>query len=201
MASKVEIVNIALSHLAVGKEIANLETENSQEARTARRLYETAKDATLRDFPWPFAMKTTVLALVEEEPNTEWGYSYRYPSDCLNVRRILSGLRNDTRQSRAPYRIGQDDSGLLIFTDQQDAELEYTMRADNPLLYPPDFVMAFSYYLAHLMAPQVTGGDQFRLGDKALKFYQFEISRAVSRAINEEQQEEDPESEFIRARE
>jgi hypothetical protein len=200
MASKVGIVNISLSHLAVGKEIANIETEKSEEATTARRFYDTALEATLRDFPWPFATRITTLALIETTPNTEWAYSYRYPTDCLYLRKILSGIRNDTRQSRAVYKIASDSSGLLILTDQQNAEIEYTLRATNPQFYTSDFVMAFSYYLAALMAPSLTGGDQFKLGDKVLKLYQFEISRAVSRAENEEQREEEPESEFIRGR-
>lgn len=200
MPSKVGIANLTLSHLAISKEIANLETENSEEARTIRRLYETAKDATLRDFPWPFATRQAVLALLEIEPTTEWGYSYRYPSNCLYIRRILSGIRNDSRQSRAPYKIAQDDSGLIIYTDQQDAEIEYTVRADNPQLYTSDFIMAFSLYLASLAAPRLTGGDQFKLGDRALRLYRFEIGRAVSRAMNEEQVEEPVEAEYIRAR-
>lgn len=201
MASKVGIVNLALGHLAVGKEIANLETEKSEEARAGRRFYDVALKVVLRDFPWPFATRITALALVEEEPNTEWGYSYRYPSDCLYFRRILSGLRNDSRQSRAPYRVARDASGLLIFTDQQDAEAEYTILANAPQFYPPDFELALSYYLASLMAPHVTGGDHFKLGERALQLYSLHLSTAQSNAGNEEQAEEEPEAESIRARE
>lgn len=200
MASKVEICNLALSHLAIGKEIANFETEKSEEANSCRRFYSIALETTLRDFPWSFTTNIAALALIKESPNDEWGYSYRYPSDCLNIRRILSGVRNDTRQSRVPYKIAQDASGLIIYTDQADAEIEYTVRAENPLFYPPDFVMAFSFYLAFLIAPRVSGGDQFKLGDRALKLYLIEIGKAVSRNVNEQQAEEDPDSEFIRER-
>lgn len=200
MASKVSIINIALSHLGISKEIANLETEKSSEASAARRFYNVALEVTLRDFPWPFATRFAPLALIETSPNNEWGYSYRYPTDCLSIKRILSGIRNDTIQSRVPYRIVSDISGLLIYTDQESAEIEYILRATNPQFYSSDFIMAFSYYLGHLMAPRITGGDQFKLGDKALQLYLLEISRAVSRATNEEQAEEPPDSEFITAR-
>jgi hypothetical protein len=201
MASKVGIVNLALSHLGISKEIANIETEKSIEAETARRFYDTALEATLRDFPWPFAGRFANLGLVEETPTTEWNYSYRYPSDALYLRRILSGIRNDNRQARVPYKILSDSSGLLLYTDQETAEIEYTVRATDPQFYPSDFVVAFSFYLAHLMAPRVTGGDQFKLGDRAQQNYLLEISRAVSRSSNEQQDEEEPQSEFIRARE
>ena len=200
MASKLAIVNLALSHLASGKEVANFETEASEEARTARRFYEVARDATLRDFPWPFATKIAALALIEEEPNTEWAFSYRIPTDCVYLRRILSGLRNDSRDTRAPYKLGQDSSGLLLYTDEEDAQAEYTVKSENTEIYPSDFAMAFSYYLAMLMAPRLTSGDQFKLGERAMRLYQFEIGRAVSRGFNEEQGEEEPASESIRAR-
>lgn len=200
MASSTEICNMALSHLGIGKEIAALESERSQEAEACRRFYSTAQDATLRDFPWPFATKIAALALVEEDPNSEWGFSYQEPSDCLGLRRILSGIRNDNRQSRVPYRRAYGDSGAVIFTDAEDAEIEYTIRVTDPLRYSPDFILAFSLRIASYIAPRVTGGDPFKLGTRAMSLYEYELSKARSAAVNEEQDEEVPESEFIRGR-
>lgn len=201
MASPTEISNLALSHLGIDKEIANLDTENSVEARACRRFYELARNATLRDHAWPFASKISELGLVEEDPNDEWGYSYRYPSDCLNFRRILSGMRNDSAQSRVPYKIIQDSSGLLILTDQSNADCEYTIIATDTLRYPPDFVNALSLRLAAYAAPKITAGTNLKLGDRAMQMYVFEISVAKSNGVNEEQSDQVPESEFIRARE
>lgn len=87
MSSSTEISNMALSHLAISREIAALDTERSQEAQACRRFYETVRKTVLRDYPWPFATKFATLALVEDDPNSEWDFSYRYPSDCLNARR------------------------------------------------------------------------------------------------------------------
>jgi hypothetical protein len=199
--STTAIANLAISHLGIGKEIANLETERSSEAQACRRFYETARDVTLRDFPWPFATKINAIGLVEEDPNDEWGFSYRYPTDCLMLRRILSGLRNDNRQSRIPYRVTRDDSGLLIYTDAEDAELEYTIKETDVGRFPADFTMAFSFLLAGYVAPRLTGGDPFKLGQRALELYQIELSHARLTAMNEEQSEELPDSEFIRTRE
>lgn len=201
MASSTEICNLALSHLGVGKEIAALETERSQEASACRRFFDLARDEALRDFAWPFATKIIALGLVEEEPNDEWNYAYRYPTDCLNLRRILSGTRNDTRQTRVPHRIARDDSGRLIYTDTENAEAEYTILVDDPEQYPPDFTMALSLLIASYIAPRVTGGDPFKMGDRALRLYALSIEKARANSINEEQTEEHPESEFIRGRE
>ncbi len=200
--SDTEIANLALAHLGVAKEIANLETENSQEARTIRRLWDTALDEMVRAFPWPFLTKIDTLTVVEEDPNEEWAYSYTYPTDCTAFRRILSGARTDTRQSKIPYRIISDGAGgRLILTDEEDAEGEWTLPAsDDVTSWPSDFVQAFSLKLAFLGAPQLTAGDPFGLGRRAAQLYEIAMSRAAGTAANEEQPDEEPESEFDRAR-
>jgi hypothetical protein len=201
MASSTEICNMALSHLGVGKEINNLTTESSEEAGACRRFYDMAQDRVLRAANWPFATKIIALNLIEEDPNDEWEYSYRYPNDCIFFRKILSGTRNETRQSRVPYRVAYDSTGRIIFTDTENAEAEYTLRVTDPDKYPPDFTMAFSLLLAHLIAPRLTAGDPFKMGERAFKLYQMEIDTAKANSFNEEQPEQEPSSELERARE
>lgn len=200
MASKTELCNMAISHLGVGKEIANIETEQSQEASACRRFYDTARDATLRDFPWPFASKIVTLSLISTLTDSEYTYSYRYPSDCVDARRILSGSRNDSRQSRVTYKILKDDAARIIYADLENAELEYTSRVEDPSFYPPDFQLAFSFRLAGLIAPRITKGDPFGLRKSAMDMYDMEISRAKAASINEEQRDELVDSEFVRNR-
>lgn len=198
--SSTEICNLALSHLVVGKEIANLETESSPEASACRRYYNTVRKQLLRDFSWPFAIKVASLSLVAENPTTEWAYSYRYPADCIKSKRIISGTRNETRQSRVPYQVVHDSTGRLIYTDQQDAVLQYIKNIEDTGQFFADFTMAMSFRLAFYIAPRVTGGDPFKLGERALKMYQVEIQRAQANAANEQQDEEAPDSEFVRMR-
>lgn len=198
--SNTEIANIAISHLGVGKEIADLDTENSQEANACRRYYDTALDYTLREWPWPFATKFATLSLVEENPNDEWSFSYRYPGDALMIKRVLSGVRNDNRQTRVAYKIASDDDGTLIYCDLEDAEIEYTSRSIAIQFYPNDFVMAFAWRLAFYIAPRITGGDPFKLRQTCLQMYDFEVTRAKANSANEEQPDEEPESEFVRSR-
>lgn len=201
MASATEICNFALSHLGVSKEIASLQTEKSAEASACRRFYDLSLESTLRDFAWPFATKIETLGLVEENPNTDWGYSHRYPTDCLDIRRILSGIPQDTRDSRIPYKIGRDDSGLVVWSNLSDVTIEYTARSEDPSIYPADFILAFSLRLAMHIAPRVISGDPFQRQTVIRQLYVFEISQAKSSAINEEQQYQEPDSEFIRHRE
>lgn len=191
-----EIANLALGHLGSGKEIAELSTEDSAEARACRRFYSLARLQTLRDFPWPFATVTEALQLIEEDPHEEWAYSYRYPVHCVNFRMILSGMRNDTRQTRVPFKIEQN----IVYTDKEDAEARYTSKNTNAGYYPADFIQALSLRLAAMTAPLITGGDPFKLGQRAMQLYVYELGRAQANAANESQPDEEPDSEFGRAR-
>ena len=199
-ASKTEIANMALNHLASEREIQDVDTDRSNEAMACRRFWDTCRDALLRSYPWPFATKTAGLALVATNPTDEWAYSYQYPSDCLALRRIHSGSRMDSRQSRIPYAIVQGAAGKLILTDAANAVADYTVRIVETQYWDPDFVLAFSARLAFYIAPRVTGGDPFGLGKRAMQLFGMEVSSAESGAGNEEQPEEDPGSEFERAR-
>lgn len=200
MASKTEICNLALSHLGIGKEISNIDTDTSEEGSACRRFYDTVRDGVLRQIQWPFSRKFRDLSLIEEEPTSEWAYSYRYPSDCLDVRRIISPLRKDNQDSRIEYIIGQDDSGLIIYCDEADAAIEYTVRSDTPSKYPPDFMMALSLRLAFYIAPRLTKGDPFGLRQVVSQMYGAAIRDAAAASFNEQEEGRLPESEFIRGR-
>ena len=154
MSTPTEIANLTLSHLGIGKEIANIQTENSQEANACRRFFTIATESTLRDFNWPFANKNTTLNLIEANPTTEWSYSYRYPTNSIKLIRIWSGLRNDSRQTRVPFKILRDNSGRIIYTDQINACMEMTYNETDTSRFTPDFVQALSFRLAVYTAPR-----------------------------------------------
>ncbi len=198
--SKTEICNMALAHLGVSKPIADLDTDRDKTAQACRIFYDTALRATLRDFAWPFATKFIDLALVEETPTDEWDYSYQYPTDCLKIRRIMSGVRNDDRQTRAPYKFVQTTGSKVIYTDVENCSIEYTMYNEDVESYPDDFVLALSRRLSAYIAPMVTGGDPFKLQEKNLTLYMMELRIAQANAGDEEQMEETPNAEHLRVR-
>lgn len=201
MSSKTEMANLAISHLGQGKEIANVDTEKSSEAATMRRFQPIVIEMFLKDFPYSFCNVTETLNLVEEEPDDEWAYSYRVPTDCLKPIRILSGQRNDSRQTRVPYKIGKDAQGQLIYTDTESAQLEYIQFVNDPSKYPVDVFLSMSLFLAGLAAPRMLGEDPFKMGERAMKLYQYFKGKADAHDANNQQQEEPPDAEAIRARE
>ena len=200
MSTTTEIANLAISHLGNGKEIGNLETENSQEANAIRRFYETSRDEMLRLFDWPFATKFVALSLIEEDPTDEWGFSYQYPSDCLKFRRILGAGRNPINKNRLIYRTAYGTAGQIVLTDIEDAEAEYTMGVTDTSRFTPDFVMALSYRLAAYVAARITKGDPFQMTKSIQQLYYTSLSIAQANAMNEQQPDSYPDSEFISER-
>lgn len=198
--SETALANQALAHMGVGKVIANMDSEPSREAVSARIFYETARDEVLRDFAWPFATRIGALALVSTNPVSDWGYAYRQPSGCLMFRRIISGSVPETRQSRVPYKIAADEQGILIYCNLENAEGEWTIRSTAVEFYPPDFKTCLAYKLASFMVPMLSAGDPFKLSDSLLAKYKIQLMKAAANARNEEQQMEQPQSEFIRIR-
>lgn len=200
-ASKTVIANMALRHIKVSKEIGNLDTDLSAEAEAIRVFYETLRAETLRACYWSFATKYVALSLVQQKPTSEWDFSYRYPTDCVRIRRILNPQsRVDTRKSRVPYLMASDPTGVLVYTDLQGAWIEYTYLNITEAYYPSDFVLAFSFHIASYVAASLTGGDPFKLGDRALAMYNQTVSVAAANIANEDQPDMLPDAELIIAR-
>lgn len=202
MSTKIEICNMALSHLGTTIEIADI-NERSKEARALKRFYKVALDACCRDFSFPFTKQIVQLELVEEEPNSEWLYSYRYPVQANRIKRILHpGSRDDTHDGRIPYTLSSDNSGKLIFSDMPEAYAEIVVTPANESFFSADFALAFSYRLAFYIAPSLTGGNAFTgLGDSMMAKYLNELAMARSNAANEVQKDKEQPSSLELARE
>lgn len=200
--SKTFICNLAIRALAISQTIENVDTDRSPEAFACKDQYDQTVVEVLRAFPWPFATQIVQLALVANQPNVEWLYSYRVPSDSVRVRRILNGLsRIESHENRIPYRLARDSQGALLFCDLPGPPyVEYTQEIDDPTEFPPDFVRALGFKLAYNIAPSVTAGDPFKLGDKAFKLYGQALEEARDNAINEEQPDDLPDADLIRFR-
>ena len=199
--SSTEIANWALGHIATGKSIANLDTENSAEANACRRYYDLALNCLAEDFEYPFQTVQVALGLIQEDPNDEYKYEYQYPSDCQRAGHIKTTFITDNPQSQAHYRIMRGDNGRVIWTNCQDAMLEYQIFQDDVGRFSANYGMALSYKLAELIAPTSTGGDPFNLGARAKSNYELYITKVQSNSLSEEQDEEPPAAEWLRVRE
>ncbi len=116
------------------------------------------------------------------------------------MQRILSGNRNDTRDTRVPYRIASDDVGKLIYTDVKDAVALITKLISDPAFYTPDFLQMASLLLASYITPRLLLGDAVKLGARAHELYRIMRLEAINNGAEEEQEDIEPQSEFMRAR-
>jgi hypothetical protein len=201
MASDTQIVNLALVRIGVDKVIANLDTENSKEAAAARVLYSSERDYVLRDFHWPFATAYSgELGLVsdpDEAFNSDWLYAYRYPSGCLDVRRILTP---SGRQETAPppFTVARDGVGRLILTDYEDAEVEYTAAVTDAQEFDPLFVSMLAWRIGGSLALSLSRVKG--ISDTCVRQYQMEKLSAQARALGETQPHETPDAAWVRDR-
>jgi len=132
--ASMQIINRALSHLGVSKRVLAIATDMTAEASEARLHYSEDVDATLRAFAWPFATRYATLVWVagsEATPvNQDWVYAYRAPTTMLRARRIPNPnlIRRAFDPNPIEFRVGSDDTGAVIYTNQLDPDLEYTVR-------------------------------------------------------------------------
>lgn len=195
--------NMALSHLGHGKEIQNVMADVSSEASACRVFLDMSFLKTLRDFHWPVAKKVAALVLVEENPSGGWGFAYRTPSDCVKVRFVDTDgawAPGYVNKKSAPFDVGSDNGGGLIYSNIRDAVVEYTREISNYSLMPPDFLLAHSFLLAHYIAPRVTKGDPFKLGNRAYQLYDMEIRKAAGNANNEAKPQTESVPDLVKAR-
>lgn len=188
MASKTYIGNLALLRLDQNQLMGDIDTDNSQAARTLKAIFNAERDYILRSFPWPWATTYEALGLVsdpDEALNDDWYHAYRYPSGCLFARRLVTALG---RQPATPveFKVGRDDDGRLIYTNEEDAILEYTVRIEDAEEFDPTFVSLLAWRLAMTAGPSIT--RDVKLVEAAMRMYFYELSLATATAANEGQQ-------------
>lgn len=198
MPSDIEICNVALSRVAHTQPIVSF-TERSKAAELCAVFYKPLRELVLTDFPWPFAESIVSLADIGS-PAPGWAYRYRYPADCLKVREIIEPGQRRPRKAdmQIPYSVGYDAGGRAIHTDQPEAGVRFTFRVEDPTFFDALFSDALAWRLAvDLALPLSSKSD---LQQFAAQQYQMAITKAEASALNESQDDPEPESEFVSVR-
>ncbi len=202
MYTKAQIFNLALGALLLSRRIIDTDTETSNENTVLNTHYDTAFRATLEDLDLDGTASQKVLALIEEDPIEFWKYAYTYPSDCLFLRRIQSSAVIDTRATHIPKRVAIHKGDKVIFTNQEDAIIEY-ISTDVPLsALTATTGLAIAYRLAMLSAPLITGKGAAKLVADIQAKYLIAKAEAQEqdRRENFNFNEDNVDSEFVAAR-
>lgn len=195
-----DLVNMALAHLGQTRKIGDLDTDRGPFASVGRQFFDTMRKQVNEEFPWNKSNTTATLALSTVTPPDEWLYPYVYPVNCKFFRRIVSDYRTDAPDTAIPFRVTRIDGVNLILTDEKDARAEYSATLPGVNEDSGSLALAQSFLLAFLMAPGVTGGDPFKLGDRAARSYASIINSAKAKDAAEEQRDQPPDAIWQRAR-
>lgn len=202
MYSKTQIFNLALGTLLLSKRIVDADTDTSTEGRVLQTHWDAAFWSTLEDLNLNRTSSTKVLELIEENPNQYWSYGYKYPDDCVFLRRVLSCQLVDDRNSHIPKETGIKDGRKMIFTNEENASISY-LSSDIPIsALPVNAGLATAYRLASLSSPLVTGKGAAALIAMVETKYVMAKTAAQRADAEENFNYVDPriESEFVAAR-
>lgn len=142
MASSTEICNLAL--VTLGQEPVITLDDSTKSSRLCSRMYDPVLEATLRAYPWTFAIKRTVMALSAESPAFGYAYKYTFPTDYL---------RMVEHNITLPYVV----EGNEILTDFGDSVyLRYVAKVTDPNKFDSQFIQVLYYKLACAMCIALT---------------------------------------------
>lgn len=178
MASAIDIINLALSHLGETPNVSSIEPpEGSAHAEVCARFYPIARDVALEMRNWSFAMKHVALAEVTNT-SASWRFKYQLPTDC--IRAIGVQMPGDISQD-----IYSDDFMIeqqFLFTNAPVATLRYLFRLTDTTRYPPLFVNAITWLLASYLAGPIAKSTELKTW--CMQTFSNELSLAAESVAN-----------------
>lgn len=157
MAISLTICNLALGDLRAPP-IADA-GEASLEAQLCNRYYPHALARLLDDYTWSFTKRIAPLAALDtNERAVEWAYAYALPTDCSKAIRILPSTEvllaypfwgsPYTLPAMPPRWLDFVVENGALYTNVQDAVLEYALGSCDESVMPPLFREALRRLLA-----------------------------------------------------
>lgn len=202
MYTKTELYNLALGALLLSKKIVNADTDESTEKNILDTNFNSALYSTLEDLDLNRTADSMVLELIAEDPDDHWSFVYKYPNRAAFIRRIVSSVKKDNEDSRIPLKIGMYEGQLAIFTNQEDAEVEFVDKSIPLTALSTNAGLAVAYKLASMCSPLLVGKNTNNLKTSILEQYNYYKIEAQRHDYMENFSYETPEeqSSFVRSR-
>ena len=202
--TKEKIFNITLSALLLAKEVAQIDTDKSNEVRILKLHWDIALESTLKDLNLDSLSTPITLELIEELDGSlsQWRYVYKYPANCALLRRIVSGFTVDNSQTLINKRVGIHLGQKVIFCNEEQAVAE-CVPLDLPLSALSGMAtQAVALKLGILACPLITGKGAKGLREELKKDYVMaKMEAQEDDAIeNLNYESEEMRSEFVRER-
>lgn len=194
----VEVCNLALSRIGRGasRPLVSINDE-SEAARACKRVFAPLLRSLLREYSWPFAMRTVALA-PSSSAVPGWTYVYAMPTDALNILAITGGdcdpWLDPARYDRRGFRL----IGTLIACHESPAYAWYTADVTDPVDGDALFADALAWRLAAELALALKAEPN--LHQVAMQNWQMALSKALAAVGNEGRDDTPFEADTIRAR-
>lgn len=198
--TQIQIVNLSLNILGQNTITSAQLTADAHPSAVAANIWWTpCRDEVLGSSNWSFATVTESLVAYDID-DSEWDFVYQYPTLTVSsIWRIWNdgSIGNSDKQEFTVKHI--PTLGVsAVYTDLEDAYVEYTYQVTDTSLWSTQFVMAFAYRLAAAMAISLTGAKD--KGIEAAATYNGLISEAKRLGFSEKKKRPDSQSAYIDAR-
>jgi hypothetical protein len=192
------VANLALG-LVGSRQLLDSLNESSTEAQMAKAYFASTRNELLQAWDWRFATKRAALA-VTTESRDGWAYAYAAPADMLKPRSIWNGLREPGAGERIPFAWELNDaaSGFLVLTDEDEAQLIYTVELTKVALWPALFTKAVAAQLAVYLAGAVPVKPQ--LIPMLQRGAMLALHQAAAADANAAQRDPEADAEAVRVR-
>lgn len=201
MASQLAIFNMALGRIGSSIFIQSID-ERSNQNSVCSRFYADVRDRVLSELDWGFARKFAELQDIGTPP-VGWQYRYRYPIDCLAVRRIIDANGYEVLS----WEVVDDENsgGLALVANAYRLPalpftVQYTARMQNSDLFSQKFTTCLIWALTLEIAMPLSAKPEYI--KEAGPAYALALTQAMAQDQNEKKENihEQNESEFERAR-
>jgi hypothetical protein len=203
MASKIEIINMALRRL--GEQPIAAIDEGSEPANVMADIYDMVLENELRQWSWPFAITTAELAQVSGEEPPDWGYAFQLPAGYMQMVKLIdptSGvtLREwDFYSSRWGYStVEYEIREGKLYINLSEITIKYIYNQTDTSKFDSAFTLALSRRLAWEAAPSITEREDIAQAIRN-EYYAY-VSQARGNAGVESRQRLDISREYVRAR-
>jgi hypothetical protein len=150
MAAKVDIMNIALTHL--GKNPIVDPDQNTAFAIKIKSVYDVVRQDLLRIHTWNFAETRVILGVNSTAPSFGWSYAFDLPTGCLRINQV----------KLSPTDLESTDyvkEGNQILCNSNVVYLYYNQDITQEILMDPMFVSLFGLKLAIRTCEAITSNE------------------------------------------
>lgn len=169
--TKPKIYNLALSALLLAKEVVDVETDKSNEVKVLNLHYDIALESTLEDLDLDGTSLPVTLELLSTLTGEPWDFVYKYPTNCVFFRRIVSLQATDCKATHIDKRTGVYNGQKAIYTNEVSASAEIIPKDLSLAVLSPMAGLAVSYKLAYLAAPLIVGKGAKKLREEIMAAY------------------------------